>query len=48
MHISYQDENFRECCLLLRPTSLTGGFNTVEIKMIRACLADLRAAPKLT
>lgn len=48
MHISYDDIKLRECCLLLRPASLNSSFTSLEIKVIRACLADLRAAPKLT
>ena len=47
MNISYQHEYLRECCRLSRPASLNTSFTTLEIKFIRACIADLRAAPKL-
>ena len=48
MFISYENDEIRECCFLLRPTSVNSSFTTDEIKEIRAILADLRAAPKLT
>lgn len=48
MFISYQDDHLRECCLLLRPASLNSSFTTIEIKAIRAFIADLKSAPKLS
>ncbi|WP_114751869.1 hypothetical protein [Pleomorphovibrio marinus] len=47
MFVSYENDEIRECCLLLRPSSLNSGFSNDEIKEIRAIIADLRAAPKL-
>ena len=47
MLISYEQEYLRECCLLLKPGSLNSGFKSIEIKAIRACISDLKAAPKL-
>ncbi len=47
MFISYENDEIRECCLLLRPASVNSSFTTDEIKEIRAIIADLKAAPKL-
>ena len=47
MRISYQDPHLRDCCLLLKPASLNSSFTTIEIKTVRACIADLDASPKL-
>jgi len=47
MFISYENDEIRECCLLLRPASVNSSFTTDEIKIIRAIIADLKAAPKL-
>ncbi len=47
MFISYENDEIRECCLLLRPASLNSSFSSDEIKEIRAIIADLKAAPKL-
>lgn len=47
MFISYENDEIRECCLLLRSSSVNSSFTTDEIKEIRAFIADLRAAPKL-
>lgn len=47
MFISYENNEIRECCLLLRPASMNSNFSSDEIKEIRAIIADLRAAPKL-
>jgi len=47
MFISYENNEIRDCCFLLRPASVNTIFTTDEIKEIRAIIADLRAAPKL-
>src|SRR5690554_5496778 len=47
MFISYENDEIRECCLLLRPAPLNSNFSTDEIKDIRAVIADLKASPKL-
>ena len=47
MFVSYENDEIRECCLLLRPGSVNSSFSTDEIKEIRAIIADLKAAPKL-
>ncbi len=47
MFISYENDEIRECCLLLRPASVNSSFTTDEIKIIRTIIADLKAAPKL-
>ena len=47
MIISYENDEIRECCLLLRPASVNSSFTTDEIKEIRAIIADLKAAPRL-
>jgi hypothetical protein len=47
MFISYENDEIRESCLLLRPASLNSSFSSDEIKEIRAIIADLKAAPKL-
>ncbi|MRT17560.1 hypothetical protein F3C99_11400 [Vitellibacter sp. q18] len=47
MIISYENDDIRNCCLLLRSSSLNSNFTTDEIKEIRAIVADLRAAPRL-
>jgi hypothetical protein len=47
MFISYENDDIRECCLLLRQTSLISTFSSDEIKEIRAIIADLKATPKL-
>ncbi len=47
MFISYQNEEIRDSCLLLKSEARNSIFNSIEIKEIRAILADLRAAPKL-
>ncbi|MDX1760683.1 MAG: hypothetical protein R3218_00870 [Christiangramia sp.] len=48
MHISYENDEIRECCLLLGPAAVNSSFTTDEIKELRAFIADLKAAPKLT
>lgn len=48
MHISYENDEIRECCLLLGPSAKNSSFTTDEIKELRAFIADLIAAPKLT
>lgn len=48
MFISYENDEIRDCCLLLRPASVNSSFTTDEIKEIRAFIADLKASPKLT
>ena len=48
MFISYENDEYRECCFLLRPDSVNSSFSSDEIKEIRAIIADLRAAPKLS
>lgn len=47
MFISYENDEIRDCCLLLRPNSVNSSFTTDEIKEIRAFIAELKAAPKL-
>lgn len=47
MFISYENDEIRSCCLLLRPTSVNSSFTNDEIKEIRAFIADLKAAPRL-
>ena len=47
MFISYENNEIRDCCLLLEPASLNSSFSSDEIKEIRAIIADLKAAPKL-
>jgi hypothetical protein len=47
MFISYENDEIRNCCLLLRPTSMNSNFSNDEIKEIRSIIADLKAAPKL-
>ena len=45
MFISYENDEIRDCCLLLRPNSVNSSFTTDEIKEIRAFIAELKAAP---
>ena len=47
MFISYENDEIRECCLLLRPGPVNSSFSTDEIKEIRSIIADLKAAPRL-
>ncbi len=47
MFISYENNDVRECCLLLRPGSVNSSFSIEEIKDIRGIIADLKAAPRL-
>lgn len=47
MFISYENDEIRECCLLLSNTNVYSRFNIDEIKVIRSIIADLKAAPKL-
>lgn len=47
MFISYEDNQIRECCLLLRRASVNSSFSSDEIKEIRAIIADLKASPTL-
>lgn len=47
MIISYDNEEIRECCLLLRNKKIYSNFTIEEIKLIRSIIADLKAAPKL-
>ncbi len=47
MFISYENDEIRECCLLLGSTSSFSIFSSDQIKEIRAIIADLKAAPKL-
>lgn len=47
MFISYENDEIRNCCLLLKPGSVNSSFTTDEIKEIRSFIADLKAAPKL-
>lgn len=48
MHISYENDEIRECCLLLGASAINSNFTKDEIKELRAFIADLKAAPKLT
>ena len=48
MFISYENDEIRECCLLLSNTNINSRFTIDEIKQIRSIIADLKAAPKLT
>jgi len=45
--ISYDSDEIRECCLLLRNAKIFSNFTIEEIKLIRSIIADLKAAPKL-
>ena len=47
MLISYENDEIRECCLLLGAFKTNSTFTTDEIKELRAFIADLKAAPKL-
>jgi len=47
MFVSYETDEIRNCCLLLRPASMNSSFSSSEIKSIRAIIADLKSAPKL-
>ena len=47
MFISYENDEIRECCLLLNNTYIYSRFTIDEIKEIRSIIADLKAAPKL-
>lgn len=47
MFISYENDEIRDCCLLLKRASLNTSFSNDEIKEIRAIIADLKAAPKI-
>lgn len=47
MFISYENDEIRECCLILNNTNLYSRFTIDEIKVIRSIIADLKAAPKL-
>ncbi len=47
MFISYENDEIRECCLLLNNTNINSRFTIDEIKVIRSIIADLKAAPKL-
>lgn len=48
MFISYENDEIRECCLLLSSTIIYTRFTIDEIKIIRSIIVDLKAAPKLT
>lgn len=47
MFISYDNDEIRECCLLLGNQKIYSNFTIDEIKVIRSIIADLKAAPKL-
>lgn len=46
--ISYENDEIRECCLLLSNTNIYSRFTIDEIKIIRSIIADLKAAPVLS
>lgn len=48
MFISYENDEIRECCLLLGNTNVYSSFSNDEKKQIRSIIDDLKAAPKLT
>ena len=47
MFISYENDEIRECCLLLSDTRSHARFTIDEIKIIRSIIADLKSAPQL-
>jgi len=48
MFISYENDEIRECCLLLTSTNVHSRFTVDEIKIIRSIIADLKSAPVLS
>ena len=48
MFISYENDEIRECCLLLSNTKSHSRFTIDEIKTIRSIIADLKSAPQLS
>ncbi len=48
MFISYENDEIRECCLLLSKTNIHSRFTVDEIKIIRSIIADLKSAPELS
>lgn len=48
MFISYENDEIRECCLLLSDTRSYSRFTIDEIKIIRSIIADLKSAPQLS
>jgi hypothetical protein len=48
MFISYENDEIRECCLLLSDTRSYSHFAIDEIKIIRSIIADLKSAPQLS
>ncbi len=48
MFISFDNNEIRDLCLLLRPKSSISIFSSDQVKEIRAIFADLKAAPKLS
>lgn len=47
MFISYENDEIRDCCLLLNNSNVSSRFTIDEIKVIRSIIADLKAAPSL-
>lgn len=48
MFISYENDEIRQCCLLLSDADNYSHFTIDDVKIIRSIIADLKAAPQLS